>query len=174
MKKLLCATAIMAGLGLAVPANAGEIGASVGGSVAAGVGANVSGSNIGGSVTAGANVSGNAGSNVSTDSGTTVGANAAIAATADSRAEIRKIRALNNIGSITLVDVNTLASAAATTSVSTRLSQNSRRAANIQAALSANADIMAAIMAENPNFDIGSVVAAEVRSNNTLVIYTRG
>lgn len=148
----------------------GGIGGATGGlgsSVTAGVGATVSGGASG--------QAGNVVSNVAhfgTKATTSVSANVALSAAGDISDDVSRIDALDGVNAVSLVDVSTLTDAAADAQVGNALSQTTSDAAKIQNALASNANVMMAITAENPDFDISTVVSADVRANNELVVYT--
>jgi hypothetical protein len=170
------------GLGGAVGGVGNSAGSAVGGIAgsASGIGGAVGG--IGSSVTGNvdASVSGGANGQVGTVVSnvahfgikTTASTNVALSAASDLSTDIRQINTLESVGAISLVDVSTLANADADASVSNALAQTTSGAAKIQEALTNNANVMMAIMAENPDFDVSSVVSVDVRANNELVIYT--
>lgn len=145
MKTFLFATAMVAGLGSVLPASAAELGVNVppGGSVASTVG------------------------------GTKDTERAAATIAARSHGEIRKIKTLASISSVKLIDVSKLASGSAEASLNDALAKNGKTVRRLQAALSGNANVMSAIKAENPNFNVSSVIAARVRTNGALVVYIK-
>jgi len=203
MRKLLLTTAAAA-LVFSIPALAIDVGVHAGGSVSAnaggagvdaGTGANVS-TNVGsgGSAGTGTNVRTNFNSGVNTGTGSNVSTNfntgddtqatanistaadatAAVSAISHSQAGINQIRSLKEVTSVEIVDVDTLAQSNADTALEKALTKNAQGAAKLQAALQSQADVMAAIMAEDPDFDVTSVVAADVKADGRLVIFTRG
>ena len=157
MKKFLFATAMVASLGSVLPASAAEPGVNAGASIGAAAGVNVPGGSVAGTV-----------------GGTKDTERAAAAIAARSHGEIRKIKTLASISSVKLIDVSKLAGGSAEASLNDALARNGKTVRRFQAALSGNANVMSAIKAENPNFNVSSVVAARIRTNGALVVYTRG
>lgn len=190
MRKLLLTTTAAA-LVFSIPALAIDVGVNAGGSVNANAGTNTGGGvnaaagakvstnfNSGGNARSSANVATNFNSGANAGIDVNVGAsadvNAAVSAISRSKAEIDQIKSLEEVTSVEIIDMDTLAQGNADISLDKALTENGPGVARLQAALQSKADLMAAILAENPDFDVESVVAADVKADGRLVVYTKG
>lgn len=181
---VLTTAALLASASLAVPAYALDVG--VGGQ--AGVGAQVGGggsdsSGIGGNVGVGANVGAQAQTDSgsfdddSIDSGTTASTNSdanfgsVISAIRSGKSNAAAIEGMSEVSSVTVVNVDDLAQGNNTQALENAVSDNEGEIADLQAAIEANADVMAEL--EGQSLDHSDVVAANVGADGALTVYVR-
>ncbi len=98
----------------------------------------------------------------------------AVSAMNNAKATADKIEALTNVDAVIIVDVSTLAKGQNDAALSNAMSRNQGDVATLKDAIEQNAQVMAAIKAKDAEFDVSTVVAADVAADGQLVIFTQG
>lgn len=98
----------------------------------------------------------------------------AVSAMNNAKATADKIEALTNVDAVIIVDVSTLAKGQNDAALSNAMSRNQGDVATLKDAIEQNAEVMAAIKAKDAEFDVSTVVAADVAADGQLVIFTQG
>lgn len=158
MKKMLLTTSALAlALSLPVAANALSLGVKSGIDVSAGVsaGTNASGGSTSNSTAAGGSANGSA--NVNT----------VVEAMSTDQAEIS---AIADLGADSKVEVMKIGAVGKTNAVVQAMTQNAQAAADLQAAINAQADLKSQLEAND--IDVSTIIAADVAADGTLVLYS--
>lgn len=174
---LFATTALAAGLML-TPAMAVDVGAGVSASGSAGVSSDGVSSDVGANsdVSAGATGQSPTGSaSGAIDTGTTAATSSEasfgtlISSINNSQAVTSQIETMTEVNSVTVVEISSLQRGQSENALQNALSRNANAAADLQAAINANSELMSKI--DEQSVDVSSVIAAEIAADGGLTLF---